>query len=401
MKYASPCVVLLLGIYLTTPAKNSFADEKPATADVPRFAVPFPDLSKPAAGYRVLEGVEHFPIFHATEAIGTYSHHAQLAHRDGTFFAAWSNHKEREDGPGQRVFASLSTDGRLWDEPFELFPSQGPTEPGNKEAVRVLTALAWVPVGEQMYAVAEVNNHGRVARSVSADGQLGPVFWLIAKPPATVDGFASYPASTDPRFSGVAATIVDHLAEPMNLPSWDFYNDAARRKMIGFHKKAADGHRMCEPTTYRRPDGVYVRLYRDLESTHRIYASLSRDNGRSWAEPEPTDIPDSPSRSFSGNLPDGRCYLIGNQVAKPFDQKQPQHHTRDPLVISVSRDGIVFDLAAAIRTGAPKIRVRGHGKGKGYQYPAATIVGDDLWVLYSIGKEDVAISRVPLDLLSE
>ena len=93
--------------------------------------------------------------------------------------------------------------------------------------------------------------------------------------------------------------------------------------------------------------------------------------------------------------------MIGNQVALPFDQKQPRHHTRSPLVISVSRDGIVFDFAAAVRTGVPAIRVRGKGKGPGYQYPAAIVVGNDLWVLYSIGKEDVAISRVPLDELSE
>jgi hypothetical protein len=35
-------------------------------------------------------------------------------------------------------------------------------------------------------------------------------------------------------------------------------------------------------------------------------------------------------------------------------------------------------------------------KGAGFQYPSAVVVGDALWVIYSVGKEDVAVSRVPL-----
>ena len=261
MKAVRTFIASLLLVPTAAGLNISLADERPTTAELPAFAVPFPDSSKPAAGYRVLSRVEHFPVFHATKEIGTYSHHAQLAYRDGTFYAAWSNHKEREDGPGQRVFASLSTNGRSWREAFELFPAQGPTEPADKQSIRVLTALAWVVVDEQIYAVAEVNGHGRVARSVSADGGLGPIFWLVAEPPAVVAGHQTYPASTDPRFSQIATRIVDYLAEPMNLPSWDFYSNEERLKVIGFSKQAPDGHRMCEPTTYRRPDGVYVRLY--------------------------------------------------------------------------------------------------------------------------------------------
>ncbi|MBN2293305.1 MAG: exo-alpha-sialidase [Pirellulales bacterium] len=158
---------------------------------------------------------------------------------------------------------------------------------------------------------------------------------------------------------------------------------------------------MCEPTTYRRGDGVLVRLYRDegpsdFLYSHCLYASLSRDNGKLWTKPAQTNIPDSPSRSSAGNLPDGRCFIVGNQVAEPFSKRIHKHYTRDPLVISVSRDGKSFDFSAAIRAGAPNIRARGSGKGRGYQYPATEIVGDDLWVLYSVGKEDIAISRVPL-----
>ena len=52
--------------------------------------------------------------------------------------------------------------------------------------------------------------------------------------------------------------------------------------------------------------------------------------------------------------------------------------------------------AAAVRAGSPRVRMPGKGKGRGFQYPYGVVVGDALWVMYSVGKEDIAISRVPL-----
>jgi hypothetical protein len=144
---------------------------------------------------------------------------------------------------------------------------------------------------------------------------------------------------------------------------------------------------MCEPTVYRRPDGVLVKLSRDLDRSRRLYASLSRDDGFNWEPALRTDIPDSPSKPFAGTLPDGRVYLIGNQVAVPG---------RDPLVLSLSKDGTHFTWAAAIRSGAPPLRREGHAKSLGFQYPSAVVTGGALWVIYSVGKEDVEVSRIPL-----
>jgi hypothetical protein len=35
----------------------------------------------------------------------------------------------------------------------------------------------------------------------------------------------------------------------------------------------------------------------------------------------------------------------------------------------------------------------------GFQYPSAVVAHDALWVIYSVGKEDVAVSRIPLSEL--
>ena len=380
-----------------------------AATDAPvRWAIPQPDKSKPADGYAVLEGVEHVDLFHATPEHGHYCHHPHITHHKGGFYATWSNHATGEDGPGQRVYYSISSDGKTW-RPFgACFASIGAMRPCG-ETGRVLTANGLVVVDDTVYAIAEVDDKfggpdgkrqlaeaekqtgreirrnrfgwGRLVRAMRPDASLGPIFWLVRDPPQPIDAAPQFPDCRDPRYAATAKRINAILADPVTMCAWDFR----------FHTNwtyAADGHMLCEPTAYRRPDGVVVKLGRDLQGSRRLYAALSRDGGKTFAPAVPTAIPDSPSKSFTGLLPDGRIYLIGNQAIG-----------RDPLVIGLSRDGATFDWAAAIRAGAPKVRHPGRAKGAGFQYPSAVVARDALWVIYSIGKEDVAVSRVPLSAL--
>jgi len=372
-----------------------------------RWGLPQPKREAPADGYPVLEGVEHVELFHATPERGAYCHHPHITCHDGVFYATWSNHACDEDAPGQRVLYSISKGGRAWRPFAECFPPVGKMKP-HGETGRVLTANGLVVVDDAVYAIAEVDDkfrgpggesareeaerltgrkvrygrfgYGRLARAMRADGTLGPIFWLVPEPPEPVEGAPQFPASDDPRFAEAARKINALVADPLHMCAWDFR----------FHTNwttAADGHVLCEPTCYRRPDGAIVRLGRDKGRSRRIYATVS-PHGTTFPPAVRTDIPDSPSKAVSGTLPDGRIYLIGNQAIG-----------RDPLTISLSRDGVTFDRAAAIRHGAPKVRHRGRAKGPGFQYPSA-VVGDALWVIYSIGKEDVAVSRVPLSALS-
>ncbi|HEX5410704.1 MAG TPA: exo-alpha-sialidase, partial [Terriglobia bacterium] len=282
----------------------------------------------------------------------------------------------------------------------------------------VLTAEAWVEVGGKMYVVGDANDKpgpankiesgyettasgqkrkifdrrvgwGRMARSVAPNGDMGPIFWLIDDPPAPMEGFPQYPSARDPQYRDLASQINNYLANPLHMPAWDFLKHTDRPRSV-------DDHEMCEPTAYRRPDGVLVILSRDCgpHQSHQIYASLSRDSGKSWTTPSRTNIPDSPSKSVAGTLPNGRIYLIGNQIPG-----KSHNNFRDPLVISLSSDGKTFAWAAAMLHGTPPLRYPGHAKNRGFQYPSAMVVGASLWVIYSINKEDVAISRVPLSIL--
>ena len=75
---------------------------------------------------------------------------------------------------------------------------------------------------------------------------------------------------------------------------------------------------------------------------------------------------------------------------------------RDPVTLSLTKDGLVWDTHFAVRYGAPPVRYPGRAKGVGFQYPGALIDVEkqQMIVSYSIGKEDIGITRFPLGVLA-
>ena len=74
-----------------------------------------------------------------------------------------------------------------------------------------------------------------------------------------------------------------------------------------------------------------------------------------WPAPAPTDIPHA-GRSYVGQLPDGRAFMVGNQL---------KDGARDPLTLSVSADGVSWGKQWALRSGARPPRFPASGKGAG------------------------------------
>ena len=88
-----------------------------------------------------------------------------------------------------------------------------------------------------------------------------------------------------------------------------------------------------EPDWWVLPDGNVSALFRDNKRRGFLYRSFSTDSGRTWSRPVQTNFPDATSKFRGLRLADGRYVLVSNANPKQ----------RDPLVISVSRDGLVFD----------------------------------------------------------
>jgi len=366
-----------------------------------RWTAKWPDVTRPAAGLPLVAGAEHVEIYHATPDIGTYCHGAVIGHHEGVFAVAWKCHARDEDATGQRILYSVSSDGRCWSDVGVLFDPLGPVADLGHLGVSLFT-LPFEVVDGRFYAVAVPHeiiaweDHARTARAERGDCKklnnpvtrplpplarrmvegraAGPPFWMAQEAPP-VGGLPTY-RDLDEETTANAAAIRKRWGENPIYPLPDCEGTA----------------RLCEPVSYRRPDGNYVLLARDDLYSLRMFAAIRTSPDNPWPRAVKTNIPDSPSLTCVGTLPDGRIYLIGNQL--------PKHWLRDPLTIAVSEDGIAFSRAWAIRAGAPDVRHQGAHKGPGFQYPDAIAVADDLFVAYSVGKEDVAVTRLPIAALT-
>lgn len=354
-----------------------------------------------AAGFHVLKEAEHFDVWKPTDrSEGVYNHYAALFVHEGRFYAMWGNHGHRENGGGQRVLFSMSEDGRVWKSPAELFPPPGPIKEGRG---MYLAPDRWVEVDGRLYAVVYVHGSGAssypIARELADKGaRLGDPLLLRDDLPKKARLPEFMPTSS---YHSVSAKKIDQWYEENDTISW-----WARHDNKGIPYQGVDGAKLIESFAFRSKEGMVacMRDYSthakgsDRRSSNRIYACFSDGKG-GWSAMYPTDIPDSHSRAQVRRSPDGRLLLVGNQIAPRFDEGL--YLVRDPLTIAVSPDGEFFTDVYALRSGGeavPKHRFTGTpGSGPaGYGYPSMVLHDGMIYVLYSINKEDMAVTIVPL-----
>lgn len=362
---------------------------------------------------RYPDNIEVTQLYEATPETGTFSLHAYITCFKGVLFASWDVHARDENSSGQHGVMRRSSDyGKTWSQLEVLFPPLSSNVPAADPYpyTRFHTNNGFAVIDDALYAISDVAEWttpgaskgrprvvvGRMARSVNPDGGLGELFWLLPTAPEPIKGFPSIPAG-DP-------VIVDkinyYLSQPGNEPQLNFGREA--------HPISDDNRGLGEPVpAWQLEDGTWVKLYRagsirgyrsaqEREDTRprRKYASFSFDDGKTWTVPTRTNFTDAGARTNSGRLPDGQIYVINNLL--PMN---PQKGGRVLLAISLSRDGLTFDRATMIRFVPPPPRYQGRSKRHGYQYPESVVVGEYLWVIYSVNKEDVEVARIPVDEL--
>jgi len=357
------------------------------------------DLSnRKTLGLEVLDG-RHVELFRAGEHDRyRFSHHPGLAVFRGKLYCSWSSGFAHEDRPGQRVVYTYSADGIRWSPLRVLAQPDGERDRCIAAGFHVTggAIVAYFTLCREYPVHNLYHPENALFARTSSDG----LHW--SKPQRVTSGFF---IEAPRQLSGgrlllcgewVGERWKTHRArmrllysdDPDGLVGW-------KESSIDPTRTEPNGTRIfgyTEPCPYVRADGVVVSPFRN--SSGFLYASLSQDNGVSWTVPSKTNFPDSRARCCTGRLPDGTVYLINNPG--PGEDRRAALGDRSLLTIALSRDGVVFDRAGLLR-GEPTVRrFRGKEKVDGWQYPNAVVWQDALYVVYSVNKEDIVLTRIPL-----
>lgn len=337
-------------------------------------------------------GTETVSIFEPNDQSDHFSNGVVLVAFNGYLYAQWQSSPKDEDSADTWTAYSRSQDGKQWSAPMVLAAKSSNQRASGGWWVAGNTLVAYINV----YPTGLTPRGGYTEFTTSTDG----MSWAPAKRLAMLDGstldgiFEQDPhALPDGRIIGAAHFSPGLMVAPAYTDDPSGTKGWVRAKLPSL-PNGGQVTREIEPSWFLRRDGAMVMLFRDQESTYKKLASMSGDRGATWTKAVETDMPDSRAKQSAGNLPDGTAYQVSNPV---------NANRRSPLVVALSRDGFLFDKAFVLRSGGKELqplRYAGKAKTLGYDYPKSMVHAGYLYVGYSVNKEDVEYTRVPLTSLA-
>lgn len=354
-------------------------------------------------------GVHNIQAFRAnrTAARGggltwTYNHAPMLAYWNNIFYLQYlANPVGEHIAPGQTLLIT-SKDGYNWSAPLVLFPPykvpDGTVKPGknvkalNDTAVmhqrigfftskngRFLTLAYYGIILGEKDDPNDGNGIGRVVREIGKDGKFGPIYFLRYN-----HGFneknTSYPFYKTSTDKGFVAACDEFLATPLMMQQT--VEEADRNDPLIPLKKDFKAF-----SYYRLPDGRVAGLWK------YALTSISNDSGKTW-QYNPTRAPgfvNANAKIWGQRTSDGKYAAVYNPS-----------EFRWPLAVSVSDDGLNYKNLLLVNGEITSMRYGGAYKSYGPQYVRGiqemdgNPPGGDMWVTYSMNKEDIWISKIPV-----
>ncbi len=346
---------------------------------------------------------------HPTAANGwgwTYNHQPMMAYWRGRFYMHYLSDERDEQVPPSRTLLQTSTDGYAWSTPVVLFPEYRVPEGFRKagvegEAHRLVAVMHqrqgfYVSKAGRLFALGtygvcldkkdhnnDGNGIGRVIREIKGDGSFGPIYFIYYN-----HGFNA--ANTDfPNWrkgdKWLRRACEEMLSNPRILMGW--VEEADRGDVLLPLKEPYRAY-----NDYTLPDGRLVGLWK-----HAL-TSISADGGRTWSRPvnRARGFVNSNAKIWGQRLGDGMYATVYNPS-----------EFRWPLAISLSRDGLEYTTLNLVNGEVPPMRYGGNYKSYGPQYVRGISEGNgqpadgDLWVAYSMNKEDMWVARVPVPVTTE
>lgn len=332
----------------------------------------------------------------------TYHHQPMLAYWNGKFYLQYLSGEVGEHSPPSQTFLQISVDGYTWTNPQILFPiykvPDGYTKPDYPGIAQNLSAIMHQRVGFYVsksgklltmayYGVAldkkddpnDGNGIGRVVREIKKDGTFGPIYFLRYNHAfnAKNTDFPFFTKSKDKAFRQACQEILDN---PLYMMQW--VEEADRNDPLIPLKKEYKAFNY-----YHLPDGKVACLWK-----HAL-TSISDNGGKTWAEPveRAKGFVNSNAKIWGQRLTDGSYVTVYNPS-----------EFRWPLAISTSADGLNYTTLNLIHGEITPMRYGGNYKSYGPQYVRGIQEGNgipydkNLWVGYSVNKEDMWISRIPV-----
>ena len=362
MRVASALILIsLFSAFAAADEPITIVGSQRATADMP-----------------TVPGVRTIEVFHATAGGWTYNHHVDLACWNGRLYLAWNSCEKDEDIWPSREMYATSEDGVHWSPPAELFPQ------GRSTALRVyffhapngrMLAIAGLRTSND--TVAEMSKGGLVVREIRANHSLGAVY--------TLRGTATtYATSSDRSFVEACEQL---LANKPFLEQQDYGRLLGERRMK-WHDRSADFDRFGKMCFFHRKDNALVAVMK------WGWVLASRDEGETWSSPvRPSTLVTGMAKVWGQRTPSGKYVLFYN----------PDPEKRYPLVMVHGENGITFGDMQIVNGDHPPLRFAGLNKLEGPQYVRGisewssdgSFHDDAIWIAYSMGKEDIYVSRVP------
>ncbi len=375
---------------------------------------------------QAMRGNREFPLEIGVANGWTYNHQPYLAYWNNRFYLQYLSGEYQEHTPPTRIMLMTSKDGITWTRPKTLFPiydlpeikREDATVPKGTKAVMhqrmgFYVAPNGILLASGFYSYCITPKHspnagqglGRVVRQVKKDGTFGPVYFIRYNRHAGFNdsntSFPFYKKSNNPGFiNACEALLSDKL---VTLQWWE--EDRAKDGFYVVDPGDAEGAAYFSETIttsagagkafnyYHRNDGVIVGIWKNQ------WSALSADEGLTWTPfTRNTSINPTGAKVWGQRLDDGTFALVHNQTAG--------YRNRYPMVVMHSDDGHEYDKMFVVNPEVPVRRYQGLHKRMGTQYYRGIIEGngkppdDDLWVTYSVNKEDIWISKIETPIIS-
>lgn len=322
----------------------------------------------------------------------TYNHAPMLAYWNGYFLCEYLSNPFGEHVPPGVTLVVKSKDGMHWEKPEIVFPVYSTSKIIDEELfissnyMHQRMGFHLSPNGKLLvfghYGGNEGNSIGRVVREVYNDFTFGPIYFI-----RTSDKWESellYPMYTESGDEEFIAACNSFLSDKIRRIQWweeDFLADDASEFYMPFERQKA----FC---FYSISDSITIGLFKGRMMT------WTKNGGMSWQEPfETENLTYGGAKIWGQKLDNGQYALVYNPTG---------NSDRHPLCVATSDDGLNFDNLAVVHGEIPLKRYWGSEKRPGPQYVRGIVEGngnppgDDLWVVYSVSKEDIWISRIPV-----